>query len=219
MSAGECWAIVGASGAGKTSLLRLLNRLQDPTSGTIYLNGQDIRQMPIVQLRQRVALVMQDIKLLGMTVREAIAYPLRLRSLPPKELQQRLAYWLERMQVPTEWLDRTELQLSGGQRQWVAIVRALVTQPEVLLLDEPTSALDLGRAQRLLTTLKDIASQQGLTVVMVNHQLDLAEQFSSHVAHLHGGILVQTAATGAIDWQALRQTLATVEADVQQGWE
>ncbi len=216
---GDRLAIVGASGAGKTSLLRLLNRLHDPTNGKIYLDGQDIQQVPAVQLRRRVLLVLQETKLLGMTVRDAIAYPLTLQALPPAEIQRRVSYWLERMQVPIEWLDRTELQISVGQRQWVAIVRALAMQPEVLLLDEPTSALDAGRAQYLITVLKDLSAAQSLTILMVNHQLELAEQFSSQVLHLHGGNVVQQVAATEMDWRALRATLEHLEIEVKQEWE
>ena len=139
---GDRIAIVGQTGAGKTSLLRLLNRLNEPTTGSIYLENQEYRQIPVIQLRQQITLVPQESKLLGMTVREALAYPLILRRLPSAEIQQRLGYWLEQLRIPSDWLGRTEVQLSAGQRQWCAIARALVIQPKILLLDEPTSTLD-----------------------------------------------------------------------------
>ncbi|MCS6812091.1 MAG: ATP-binding cassette domain-containing protein [Cyanobacteria bacterium] len=219
VQSGDRLAIVGASGAGKTSLLRLFNRLHDPTSGKLYFHGQDLQQLPVIALRRRVMAVLQEPRLLGMTVREAIAYPLTLQAIPQSEMHQRIDYWLEQMQVPTDWLDRTERQLSVGQRQWVAIVRALVTQPEVLLLDEPTSALDAGRAQHLITVLQNLSAERSLTILMVNHQLQLVQQFSSHVLHLHQGRVKHHVAASEMDWSALRATLEQLNLEANQEWQ
>lgn len=156
---GDRVAIVGPSGAGKTLLLRLLNRLSDPIAGNLWLNQQAYTQMPTMQLRQQVLLVLQESKLLGTTVQTALEYPLLLRRLPKPAIQQRIGTWLERLHIPAEWLGRTELQLSVGQRQLVAIARALIAQPQVLLLDEPTSALDIGRAQQVITVLKELTDR------------------------------------------------------------
>lgn len=216
---GDRWAIVGPSGAGKTSLLRLLNRLSEPASGSIYLAGQEIRQMPVLQLRQQVMLVPQESKLLGMTVQEAIAYPLKLRGLGEQAIKQRLGDWLERLHLPLEWLDRTEVQLSVGQRQWVAIARALVCQPQVLLLDEPTSALDVGRSHHLLSVLTELAQSQQMTILMINHQLELAQAFCDRVLYLQEGRLVQDAPAMTLDWPQLRQTLIEAEAQAAAEWE
>ncbi|HEY9645798.1 MAG TPA: ATP-binding cassette domain-containing protein, partial [Chroococcidiopsis sp.] len=118
---GDRIAIVGPSGAGKTSLLRLINRLSEPTHGVIYFNGRDIRQLSAIALRQQITLVLQESRLLGMTVQEALAYPLTLRGMGKAAIQQRLGTWIEQLHLPSAWLDRTELQLSVGQRQLVAI--------------------------------------------------------------------------------------------------
>ena len=206
---GDRVAIVGASGAGKTSLLRLLNRLVEPSRGKIFLGKQQFSQIPVLQLRQQVVLVQQESKLLGMTVQQALEYPLRLRQLEQKVMQQRIGEWMERLHIPAEWLDRTELQLSLGQRQRVAIARALVAQPQVLLLDEPTSALDVGRSQLLLEVLQELTQHQELTVLMTNHQLEVAEQFCTRVLHLQQGLLVQDASAEQIDWQMLRQQMVS----------
>ncbi len=216
---GDRVAIVGPSGAGKTSLLRLLNRLSEPTSGSIYLENQEYRQIPVIQLRQQVPLVLQESKLLGMTVQEALAYPLVLRGLPRSQIQQRLCYWIEQLHIPAEWLNRTELQLSVGQRQLVAIARALVIQPKILLLDEPTSALDAGRAFHLVQVLTQLASSSQTTIFMVNHQLELAQMFCTRVLHLEHGQLIQDAPNSSqMDWAKLRETLIQAEDLAAEEW-
>lgn len=210
-------AIVGPSGAGKTSLLRLLNRLSEPTAGSIYLENQEYRQIPVLQLRQQVTLVPQESKLLGMTVQEALAYPLVLRSLPRSQIQQRLSYWIEQLHIPEDWLGRTELQLSVGQRQLVAIARALVIQPKILLLDEPTSALDAGRASHLLQVLTQLATSTETTILMVNHQLELAQVFCTRVLYLQHGQLLQDTPNLALDWAKLRDSMQA-EAQAVDEW-
>ena len=218
VSQGDRVAIVGPSGAGKTSLLRLLNRLSEPTSGSIYLENQDYRQIPVVQLRQQVTLVQQESKLLGMTVGEALAYPLVLRGLPRAQIQQRLLSWIEQLHIPEDWLERTEVQLSVGQRQLVAIARALVIQPKILLLDEPTSALDVGRATHLLQILTHLATTHQTTILMVNHQLDLAQAFCTRVLHLQQGQLIQDAPDLTLDWVKLQSALIQAEAAATEEW-
>lgn len=216
---GDRLALVGPSGAGKTSLLRLLNRLSEPTAGSIYLENQDYRQIPVIQLRQQVTLVLQESKLLGMTVQEALKYPLALRGLPRSQIQQRLAYWIEQLHIPVEWLEKTELQLSVGQRQLVAIARALAIQPKILLLDEPTSALDAGRASHLLEVLIRLANNSQTTIFMVNHQLELAQQFCTRVLYLREGQLIQDAPNSSqMDWSKLRETLLQAEANTAEEW-
>lgn len=210
LKAGTCLGLVGPSGAGKTSLLRLLNKLTSPTSGDIFLNGENYRNIPSVNLRQRVALLIQESHLLGMTVQDAIAYPLTVRSLPQTEINQRLQYWREQLNIPSEWLDKTELQLSVGQKQLVAIARCLVTQPEVILLDEPTSALDRGKAENLLRVLTEI-SQGGTIIVMVNHQLDIVKQFATDVIYLQEGEIRQNMLADRLNWQGLQNSLIEAE--------
>jgi D-methionine transport system ATP-binding protein len=216
---GDRIAIVGASGAGKTSLLRLLNRLSEPISGSIYLDDQPFCRWSPVQLRQQIILVLQESKLLGMTARQALEYPLLLRKLPKPEIHQRVTEWINRLQIPLDWLDRTELQLSVGQRQLVAIARALIIQPRVLLLDEPTSALDIGRSQMVLAVLRELADNGKITVLMANHQLDLAEQFCSRVLHLQNGQLIQNLPATQMNWTHLRQLLMETNSQPAEDWD
>jgi D-methionine transport system ATP-binding protein len=216
---GERVAIVGPSGSGKTSLLRLLNRLNEPLQGKIYLDGIDIQQMPVMQLRRQVTLVLQESKLLDMTVRDALTYPLQLRNVPSSAIAQQVSEWLERLHIPSDWLDRTEVQLSVGQRQLVAIARALIAQPKVLLLDEPTSALDAGRGAHVIRVLAELAQTHQTTVFMVNHQLDLAKQFCDRILHLQKGKLLQDLAATQVNWGELQADFIAAEMKEAQEWE
>ena len=219
VNAGEFVALIGPSGSGKTSLLRLLNRLNDPSSGSIQFNGQDMQRLSPLQLRRQVTLVLQEADLLDMTVRQALTYPLTLRGLSDAKQRERLGFWLEQLNIPDDWLPRTALQLSVGQRQLVAIARGLVTEPTVLLLDEPTAALDLGRASRLMTVLRNLAQRQQTAILMANHQLDLVQDYCDRVLYLQQGELKQDAAVDQIDWVALRHRLVNAEKQLVQEWD
>lgn len=215
---GDRVALIGPSGSGKTSLLRVLNRLSEPITGQVYLEGRPYGQIPVVSLRQQVMLVLQESKLLGMTVQQALEYPLMLRKLPANQIKQRVGEWMARLNIPEEWRSRTELQLSLGQRQLVAIARALVTQPRILLLDEPTSALDLGRSQNLLAVLQDLSDRQQLTILMANHQLEIAQQFCTRVLYLEQGSLIQDLPVSQVQWPALKARLLEQEAKQSEAW-
>lgn len=215
---GDRLAIVGPSGAGKTHLLRLFNRLSEPSTGHILYNGQDIRRIPVIELRRRVALVLQESRLLGMTVANTLRYPLQLQRMPDSEITQRLNTWVDRLRLPKEWLESTERELSVGQRQWVAIARALMQHPEVLLLDEPTSALDLGRGEALMNLLQSLSTEIGLTLIMVTHQLDLAAMVSNRVLYLKQGQVAWQSPTHQVDWTTLRQDLVATEQQQADEW-
>ncbi len=195
-----------------------MNRLSEPSHGSIYLNEQLLAQIPVVQLRQQVVLVLQESKLLGMTVQQSLEYPLLLQQLGKRTVQQRVGEWIDRLHIPADWLNRTELQLSLGQRQIVAIVRALVMQPTVLLLDEPTSALDAGRADLLLKALQALSEMHNTTVLMVNHQLELAEQFCDRVLQLEKGHLIRNLPKELVDWAEIRQSIIAAEAEQAEEW-
>ena len=210
---GEIVAIVGGTGAGKSSLLRLLNRLSEPTAGTIAFAGQPFSQIPPIQLRQRVVLVPQEPKLLGMTVGETLAYPLRLQKLPEREIQQRLDTWRSRLSIPEDWWKRNELQLSLGQRQLISIARGLAMEPQVLLLDEPTSALDAGSTNCLVEALHQLGKEKQVTILMVNHQLEVARQFAQRILYLQQGQLLADSPADQLDWGKLREKLIQAEAN------
>ena len=211
LAAGEIITLTGITGAGKSTLLRLINRLSEPTAGQIVLNGENYRSIAPRTLRQRVMLVAQEPKLLGMKVREALAYPLQLRSLGTEEIKQRIVTITEQFEIPTDWFDRTELQLSAGQKQIISIARGVITQPQVLLLDEPIANLDFTTAERVLTTLNQITRSQQIGTIIVNHQLELADKFSDRLLYLQDGKLLLDTVSTSVNWQDLQQQIRVEE--------
>lgn len=216
VQSGEKIGIIGASGAGKTSLLRLLNNLVSPHNGTIYWQNVPVSQLMSVELRRQVVLVHQEPKLLGMKVRDALGYPLQLQNLSPPEIRSRIDTWTNLLRLPSAWLDKTELQLSLGQRQLVAIARALILEPKVILLDEPTSALDLGLASHVIKVLQELNQRQNLTILMVNHQLELIRQFCDRFLFLNQGLLEEDVPATEANWQRLRQKIMVIQTRHQQ---
>jgi D-methionine transport system ATP-binding protein len=187
---GDRVGIMGSSGAGKTSLLRLVNRLAEPSQGEIFFEGQAFSKIPVLSLRRQIVLVPQEPKLLGMAVKNSLAYPLELQQLKKNEIQSRIDHYCQKLGIPNEWLERNELQLSVGQRQLVTIARGLIMQPKILLLDEPTSALDADKSDQVINTLIGLSETQGLTIIMVNHQQRLIDQFTTQVLSLAQGQLI-----------------------------
>lgn len=204
---GEKIAIVGASGSGKTSLLRLLNRLVNPTEGTLYFSGKPYQEYNSINLRRQIMLVPQEPKLLGMTGKEALSYPLQLQKLSLPEISDRIIKWCDILKIPSEWLERNELQLSLGQRQLITIVRALILEPQVLLLDEPTSALDINLSNHLVSILNEVNGSKKLTILMVNHQLEIAQKIAQRIFLLESGNLIQDIQATPEAWQQIEQLL------------
>ena len=176
--------VVGPSGAGKSSFLRLLNRLDEPTEGTVLLDGEDYRNLPPRALRKCVGLVPQDPALVPGTVFENVARGPLLRDEPVDETH--LAALLEHLGL-TGYEDRDVEALSGGEKQRVAIARTLLNEPDVLLLDEPTSHLDSAAEERVEALLVDLIRELDLTVVMVTHDEDQARRIGDRVLVLRDG--------------------------------
>ena len=218
VAVGDFVALVGPSGAGKTSLLRLMNRLSEVSSGRVLFEGEDIRQLPVVSLRRNVALVNQESRLLGMSVKETLAYPLRLQGKGSAEIAASVEQWAQRLNMPIDWMERTAVNLSMGQRQRVAIARTLVANPKLLLLDEPTSSQDVGYSEFLLSFLADQAAQKKLTVIMSNHQVDLLAHHVNRLWHLESGRLIADRPAAEVDWTRLRQSLIAAERQSQEEW-
>jgi D-methionine transport system ATP-binding protein len=209
--AGECITLTGITGAGKSTLLRLLNRLSEPTSGQILLNGVEYRSIPPTTLRRQIMLVSQEPKLLGLKVRETLAYPLQLQSVNAESIKQRIVSVTEQFEIPSDWFDRHESQLSAGEKQIVSIARGVITQPQVLLLDEPIANLDPTTAERILTTIANICRSQQIGIIIVNHQLELAAKFSDRLLYLQDGKLAIDKLTSSIDLSALQQQIRASE--------
>jgi putative ABC transport system ATP-binding protein len=187
--------IIGPSGAGKTSLIRLLNRLDDPSSGHITFREQPLTEYAVRALRRRVAFVFQAAAMFPGTVADNLRVAAELGGPSAVAGAPDLEAVLTSVGLAPEYGRRDAAELSGGEQQRVSIGRALMTRPEVLLLDEPTSSLDPETAQRLLVTIARLASEQGLSVIMVTHRLSEARQFTTHALMLEAGSLVESGDT------------------------
>lgn len=191
---GGAYSILGPSGTGKTTLLRLLNRLEEPTSGSLWYHETPYVDLSPIALRRRVAMVFQVPIVFSGTVRDNLLTPLRLHKRTPAN-PTAFADALELSGLDATFLDRDASVLSVGEKQRVCIARALMNQPEVLLLDEPTAALDPTAARRLIESIASLNVRLGLTVVMVTHQPESARIFGGQAILLFGGrVLEQTAA-------------------------
>lgn len=180
-------AVVGPSGAGKSTFLRLLNRLDEPTSGTVYLDGQDYREVEPQTLRRRVGMLMQAPNLFPGTVAENLRYGPGQRGerFPVEGIEGLLA----RVGLPG-FAARDVSNLSGGEAQRVSLARTLANEPEVLLLDEPTSALDDAIRGEVEDLIGSLAEEQGLTCLMVTHDMAQARRMASRAVVLKDGRLV-----------------------------
>lgn len=193
-------ALIGPSGAGKTSLLRLLNRLDDPTSGEVRFDGQPITTYPVAVLRRRVGFVFQRPAMFPGTVADNLRAAVELggaraESDPAPPDQTRV---LDAVELSASYAARHTARLSGGEQQRVSIARALMTRPEVLLLDEPTSALDPEIAERLLATVVRLTREYGVAAIMVTHRLSEAREVSTYTVMLEAGAVVEAGATERI---------------------
>ena len=185
---GELLGLVGPSGSGKSSLLRLLNRLDEPTSGTVFLEDQDYRQIAPQELRRRIGMMTQRPFLFP----GDIASNLRFGPMQRGEtlLDSEISSLLERVGL-SGFAARNVANLSGGEQQRVSLARALANQPEILLLDEPTSALDEQAKTGIEDLVRSLVSANGYTFVLVTHDRDQARRLCDRVAIIDAGRLVQ----------------------------
>lgn len=183
----EVLAVVGPSGAGKSSFLRLLNRLDEPTDGTVFFEGTDYREIDPEELRDRVGLVPQEPALRPGTVRDNVAVGDRIREKSVDE--RRVSALLDRVDL-RGYEQRPVNDLSGGERQRVAIARTLYVDPEVLLLDEPTAHLDGETEARIEDLLEELIEAEQLTCVFVTHDAEQARRLADRVAEFEAGRVV-----------------------------
>lgn len=194
---GEVFSLLGPSGCGKTTLLRIAAGFERPDCGRVYLDGEDITDLP--PNRRPVNTVFQNYALFPhLSVRENVAFGLRAARKSKAEIDQAVAAMLERVQITPDQAARKPLQLSGGQKQRVAIARALINQPRVLLLDEPLAALDLKLRQRMLIELDEIHDQVGITFLNVTHDQGEAMGLSDRIAVMNEGKVEQIGTPGEI---------------------
>ncbi len=193
---GEVFGLVGPSGAGKSTLLRLLALLESPTAGTVSLNlnGQPVsRSTASIDERRQLAMVFQRPALLSRSVRANIAYGLRLRG--NRNGRERIDEALERVSL-TPLSDAHPRTLSGGEMQRVAVARALVLEPSMLLLDEPTANLDPTNVRIIEELVHEQHQRYGTTIILVTHNIFQARRLATRVAFLLEGQLVEVAPTG-----------------------
>jgi putative ABC transport system ATP-binding protein len=183
---GDVLAIVGPSGSGKSSFLRMLNRLDEPTSGEVYVDGQNTRQMSPRQLRKRVGMVMQSANLFPGTVADNIRYGPAQRG--ERVSDEDLEALLQQVSLGG-YGSRDVSNLSGGEAQRVSLARTLANKPEVLLLDEPTSALDDAAAEEVEALLQRVMAQEDLTCLIVTHDMDQAASLAQRVMVMEKGRL------------------------------
>ncbi len=192
----EFLALLGSSGSGKSTLLNLIAGLDRPTSGNILAHGQNIASLSSLDLARyrcnTIGMIFQSFNLLPrMTLEENIELPLRLAEVDRSERPARVREALERVRL-THRLGHRPTELSGGEQQRVAIARALVNRPKILLADEPTGNLDSATGEAILTLLRELRSQLGMTIVMVTHERPLAEAFADRLAIMGDGKLLST---------------------------
>ena len=190
---GDVMVVIGASGSGKSTFLRCLNRLEEPTGGSIYFEGVDITD-PSINInvhRQKMGMVFQQFNLFPhMTVlKNMILAPIKLLKKTKKEAEETAMKLLERVGL-ADRADAYPSQLSGGQKQRIAIVRALCMEPDVMLFDEPTSALDPEMVGEVLEVMKQLA-KEGMTMVVVTHEMGFAREVGTEVVFVDNGVIVE----------------------------
>lgn len=194
VSPGKICGVIGLSGAGKSSLIRCVNLLERPTTGKVWVGGQELTALSASDLRrarQKIGMIFQHFNLLNShTAYDNIALPLRLSHVAPAEITSRINQLLDL----TGLRDRQSAyphQLSGGQKQRVAIARALASKPQVLLCDEATSSLDPATTRAILALLRDINRELGLTILLITHEMDVIKRLCDEVVVISDGRIIE----------------------------
>jgi D-methionine transport system ATP-binding protein len=198
---GCIYGIIGRSGAGKSSLLRVTSLLETPDSGEVYYNGQRVdtlRGWPLLQRRRKMGMIFQNFNLLGSRNASGnITYPLEIAGLPRKQIDKRLDELLELVDIADKRKARLR-ELSGGQKQRVAIARALAANPGVLCCDEATSSLDPQTTRSILALIRDLQQRLKITVVLITHQMEVIREICNEVAVMDEGIIVERGSVASV---------------------
>lgn len=215
VAGGEIYGIIGLSGAGKSTLVRCLNRLEEPTSGTILIDDKDITSMTKEELlkeRKDISMIFQSFNLFNQkTVFENIAYPLEIANTPKSEIESRVNKLLEFVDL-TEKKNSYPSEISGGQKQRVAIARAIATRPKVLLSDEGTSALDPANTKQILELFRKIVKELNTTIIMITHQMEVAKDICDRIAVMENGkIIEENTVKGLFAKPKNKRTLSFIE--------
>jgi len=191
---GEIFGIIGLSGAGKSTLIRTINRLEEPTEGSIIIEGRNMLKLNKKELRdsrKEIGMIFQHFNLMNSrTVFQNIAFPLEINGHDKKAIEKRVDELLELVEL-AEKKNAYPSQLSGGQKQRVAIARALANNPKILLCDEATSALDPKTTKSILNLIKKIRKEFELTVVLITHQMEVIKEICDRVAIMEAGKVIE----------------------------
>lgn len=191
---GDIYGLIGWSGAGKSSLIRLVNQLEKPTSGTVTVDGVDLNKLDAKAQREhkkKIGMIFQHFNLLeSKTVAQNIAIPLVLQGLKRDEIDRRVDAMLSYVDLAGKKQSYPS-QLSGGQKQRVGIARALITEPTILLCDEATSALDPQTTLSILKLLKQINSERNITILLVTHEMEVISSICNKVAVMEKGQVIE----------------------------
>ncbi len=200
VAAGELLVLLGSSGCGKTTTLKMINRLIEPTAGTIEVGGREVRAQDAIELRRSIGYVFQGIGLFPhMTVEQNISVVLRLQGRPKGERQERARELMELVGLPPDdFGPRYSTELSGGQQQRVGVARALAADPACLLMDEPFGALDAITGDGLQEELLRLKEKLLKTIVFVTHDIFEALRLADRIAVMHAGRLEQVGPPGEI---------------------
>ena len=194
IEAGDVYGIIGYSGAGKSTLVRLVNALEPATSGSIRIDGREITGLAERELRGirlGIGMIFQQFNLFdAKTVRANVAYPLKVAGWSKADIGARVDELLEFVGLSDKARSHPD-QLSGGQKQRVGIARALATRPRILLADEATSALDPETTHEVLTLLKRVNEEQGVTMIVITHEMDVIQSIATRVAVMDGGRVIE----------------------------
>lgn len=193
IESGELFVLIGLSGCGKTTTLRMMNRLEDLSSGRILVDGKDIREEDVIELRRNMGYVIQQIGLFPhRTVEDNITIIPELEGMKAGERKDVARKWMEMVGLPYEsYKDRFPSELSGGQSQRVGVARALATDPDIVLMDEPFSALDPITRTDLQDQLKELHEKTGKTIVFVTHDMDEAIKIGDRICIMDEGKILQ----------------------------
>ncbi|TDM39689.1 ABC transporter ATP-binding protein [Macrococcoides goetzii] len=189
---GEFIAFIGTSGSGKTTAMRMINRMIEPTSGSIVLNGKNIKDMNPVQLRRNIGYVIQQIGLLPhMTIRENITLVPKLLKWSEEDKNKKAEELIQLVDLPVSYLDMYPSQLSGGQQQRIGVIRALAVDQEIILMDEPFGALDPITRDTLQDLVKELQVKFNKTFIMVTHDMDEAIKLADRIVIMSHGEVIQ----------------------------
>lgn len=189
---GSFITILGASGCGKTTLLKMTNRIHEASSGKIYVNGQDIMTLPVTELRRKIGYVIQQVGLFPhMTIEENIATVPKILKWDAKRIAERIDFLLELIHLPQSFKKRFPLQLSGGQQQRVGLARAMAGDPSIMLMDEPFGAIDAITRLSLQDELISIQKKLNKTILFVTHDIEEALKLGDKIIVMNEGVIQQ----------------------------